>query len=103
MLSAALAIFSRSPAAYHAVRLMGILQLPCDKTLRRYMYKHASSPGINEEQLLESAKRFEAFKAQYVGEGMHLPIGEGVLIFDEVKVCLHSLSMCLLQMKACIV
>ena len=103
MLPAALAIFSRSPAAYHAVRSMGIMQLPCDKTLRGYMYKHASSPGINEEHLLESAKRFAAFKAQRVGEGMRPPIGEGVLIFDEVKVCLHSLSMCLLQIKACVV
>ena len=28
---AALAIFSRSPAAYHLVQSMGIMQLPCDK------------------------------------------------------------------------
>ena len=48
------AIFSRSPAAYHAVRSMGLLQLPCDKTLRGYMYKHACSPGISEESLLAS-------------------------------------------------
>jgi hypothetical protein len=60
----ALSIFSRSPAAYHAVRSMGLMQLPCDKTLRGYMYKHASAPGISEEHLLESAKRFETFKAQ---------------------------------------
>ena len=73
---------------------MGIMQLSCDKTLRGYMYKHTSSPGINEEHLLESAKRFAAFKAQRVGEGMRpppSPIDEGVLIFDEVKVCLQFL------------
>ena len=86
MLPAALAIFSRSPAAYHAVRSMGIMQLPCDKTLRGYMYKHASSPGINEEHLLESARRFKTFKAERVSDGMLPPVGEGVLIFDEVKV-----------------
>ena len=84
---AALAIFSRSPAAYHAVRSMGIIQLPCDKTLRGYMYKRASSPGISEEHLLESAKRFHEFKSQHVSDGMAPPEG-GVLIFDEVKVCI---------------
>ena len=86
MLHAALAIFSRSPAAYHAVRSMGIMQLPCDKTFRGYMYIYTSSPGINEEHLLESARRFEAYKAQHVRDSMLPPVGEGVLIFDEVKV-----------------
>ena len=87
----ALAIFSRSPAAYHAVRSMGIIQLPCDKTLRGYMYKHASSPGISEEHLLENAKCFREFKSQRVSDGMAPPVGEGVLIFDEVKVCIIML------------
>lgn len=50
------------------------------------MYKHASSPGISEEHLLESAKRFEDFKAQRIADGMPPPVGIGVLIFDEVKV-----------------
>lgn len=85
-MSVALAIYSRSPAAYHAVRSMGIMQLPCDKTLRGYMCKHASSPGISEDSLLESAKRFDNFKSQHVADGMAPPVG-GVLIFDEVKVC----------------
>ena len=58
----ALAIFSRSPAAYHAVRSLGIFQLPCDKTVRGYMYKHASSPGIQEDGLLDRAKRYDAYK-----------------------------------------
>jgi hypothetical protein len=65
---------------------MRILQLPCDKTLRGYMRKHASSPGINEDALLESSHRFDEFKAKRVADGMAPPLGEGVLIFDEVKV-----------------
>ena len=85
-----MAIFSRSPAAYHAVRSMGLMQLPCDKTLKGYMYKHASSPGISEDHLLASAKQFESFKAQRTADGMPPSIGIGVLIFDEVKV--HKLT-----------
>ena len=82
----ALAIFSRSPVAYHAVRSMGLLQLPCDKTLKGYMHKHACLPGINKESLLASAHRFDEYKSQRIAGGMAPPIGEGVLIFDEVKV-----------------
>ena len=82
----ALAIFSRSPSAYHAVRSLGILQLPCDRTLRGYMYRHASSPGINEEALLDRAQKYEDFKKERVAAGFVRPVGEGVLIWDEVKV-----------------
>ena len=35
-----------SPAAYHALKSLGIIQLPCDKTLRGCMYKYSSSSGI---------------------------------------------------------
>ena len=66
---------------------MGILQLPCDKTLKGYMYKHACSPGVSEESLLANAHRFDGFKAQQIAGGAAPPLGEGVLIFDEVKVC----------------
>ena len=50
------------------------------------MYKHTSSPVINEEHLLESAKQFETFKVQHIADGMPSPVGIGVLISDEVKV-----------------
>ena len=77
-------IYLRSPAAYHAVRSMGIFQLPCDKTLRGYMYKHASLLGISEEHLLEVAKRFREFKSQRVSDAMAPPVC--VLIFDEITI-----------------
>ena len=67
---------------------MGILQLPRDKTLKGYMYKHACSPGVSEESLLANAHRFDGFKAQQIAGGAAPPLG-GVLIFDEVKVCTH--------------
>ena len=88
MINVAMAIFSRSPAAYHAVRLLGILQLPCDRTLRGYMKRHSTFPGINEESLYHAAQRFAAFKANRVEAGFAPPVQEGVLIWDEVKVCI---------------
>ena len=82
----ALAIFSRSPSVYHAVRSLGILNLPCDKTLKSHMYQHSSSPGINEEALLERAQQYDSYKEKRVKSGFVRPVGEGVLIWNEVKV-----------------
>ena len=52
----ALAIYSRSPAAFRAVRSLGILQLPCSKEIRRIIGKNADGPGINEVYLQIEAK-----------------------------------------------
>ena len=49
------------------------------------MYRHASSPGINEEALLDRAQKYEDFKER-VAAGFVRPVGEGVLIWDKVKV-----------------
>lgn len=79
---------------YRAVRSLGILNLPCDKTVRGYMYKHASSPGINEEGLLDRAQKYDKYKKERVSSGFPKPLGEGVLMWDEVKVycavCTHT-------------
>lgn len=83
----AMAIFSRSPAAYRAVKALGVLQLPCDRTLKHYMQRHSTFPGINEDLLFQAAQRYEEFKSDRVHAGFACPIQEGVLIWDEVKVC----------------
>ncbi len=79
-----MAVYSRSPAAYHGLKSLGVLQLPCDRTLRRYMTYQTS--GIDEEVILEKAKEYNAFKKKRVQEGFVKPVGEGVLMWDEVKV-----------------
>ncbi len=88
-----MSIFSRSLSAYHALKSLGILQLPCDRTLRHYMYKYSSTPGICEEAMLERAEKYKIFKEERVEAGYLRPVGEGVLIWDEVKVsyCIISL------------
>ena len=57
-LRVAMAIFSRSPAAYRALKALRVLQLPCDRTLRHYMQRHSSHPGINEDLLHQAALRY---------------------------------------------
>lgn len=48
---------------------------PIASSPERIHYKHASAPEISEEHLLESAQRFETFKAQRIADGMPPPFG----------------------------
>lgn len=82
----ALSIFSRSPSAYHAIKSLGILHLPCDRTLKGYMNKYSSSPGINEQVMLECAQKYKDFIKEKVLSKSAISVGQGVLIWDEVKV-----------------
>ena len=50
------------------------------------MYQYASSPGINEEALLERANKYDMFKEERTEGGFPRPVGEGVLMWDDVKV-----------------
>ena len=83
----AMAIYSRSPAAFRAVRSLGILQLPCDKTVKQFMHRHNTSCGIDDEALMLSAQRYDSYKSERKTQGLPLPLSIGVLIWDEVKVC----------------
>ena len=64
----ALAIYSKSPAAFHAVQSMGILQLPCDKTLRARVYVQTGK--FTKVALLESSNCYDEFKAKRLTDGM---------------------------------
>ena len=86
----ALSIFSRSPSTYHAIKSLGILHLPCDRTLKGYMNKYSSSPGINEQAMHECAQKYEDFRKEKVKTKCVRPVGQGVLIWDEVKVRCHT-------------
>ena len=79
MVYVAMAI-SRSPAAYNAVRSLGILQLPCNRTLKKYMKQHSTFPGINEESFYQAAQRFAVFKANRLEVGFTPPVQEGILV-----------------------
>ena len=78
-----MAIYSRSPAAFRAVRSLGILQLPCDKTVKKFMHRHNTSCGIDDEALLLSAQRYDSYKSERENQGLPPPLSIGVLIWDE--------------------
>jgi hypothetical protein len=59
------------------------------------MHKY-SSPGVNEESLLERAEKYEVFKDECVEAGYPRPVGEGVLMWDEVKVSYCSVKILLI-------
>lgn len=85
-LHVALAIYTRSPAAFRAVRSLGILQLPCCKELQRIVSKNADGPGIHESYIAHQSQIYETFCTKKVESGRKRPVGVGVLIFDETKV-----------------
>ena len=92
----ALAIYTRSPAAFRALRSLGILQLPCCKELQRIVSKNANGPGSHEEYMAHQSQVSQTFCEKQVKVGKKRPVGVGVLIWDETKVSmtasLNSLS-----------
>ena len=57
----ALAVYSRSPAAYQALRGFKLLQLPCVRTLKYYYIDaNLESAGDSVERLQQSRKQYVA-------------------------------------------
>ena len=82
----ALAIFSRSPAAYEALKSFGILTLPSVSTLKTFMRSNVGDPGPIYERLAEEQKHYNEIHKFKSTMGQVTPSSEGALIFDEVKV-----------------
>lgn len=82
----ALAVYSRSPSAYTALKSLGVLQLPCKKTLQGHMKLNRRNPGICEDDIHQYSEKFRIFKEEMKQRGSAVPLGQGVLIWDETKV-----------------
>lgn len=82
----ALSIFSRSPAAYKALKSFNIFKLPSASTLKKRSQVYDNTPGINHNYLCEQQQKYEELKIQTQNKGSPIPKGDGLLIFDEVKV-----------------
>ena len=54
--------------------------------MQSYMYAQKKDPGINEEDIHQCSIKYEAHKKSRVDGGHPVPLGEGVLIWDETKV-----------------
>ena len=82
----ALAIYIRSPAAYRSLNSFNILKLPSQRSLQRFLGNHLDAPGECEKYLANEERKYTAMCQQLKSEGKPVPDGNGVLIFDEVKV-----------------
>jgi hypothetical protein len=81
-----LAVYTRSPSAFRALRSLKILQLPCERTVKSHMNNFRKNPGINSDAIRHSALMYEEHKTRLSAQGKLLPLGEGVLMWDETKV-----------------
>ena len=82
----ALAIYSRSPAAYEALKGFDILRLPAKSTLQAYSGAFIHAPGVSTACIADQVSRYVVYKEESKKEGRQEPMGDGVLVFDEVKV-----------------
>lgn len=68
--SIALAVYTRSPAAYEALRDFKLLQLPSVRTLKYYIDANLESAGDSMERLKQSRKQYVAFTEEKRKESM---------------------------------
>ena len=81
----ALAVFSRRPAAYEALKSFNILQLPSVSTMKTYMRANREVGPVY-HSLQKRKRRYEDITNFKMKLNLPVPLGEGALIFDEVKV-----------------
>ena len=95
-------MYTRSPAAYEALRSFKLLQLPCVRTLKYYIDFNLEEAGEVEKRLVEKKVQYDRLvsltqenisrkSSRLLVESEEdksevLPLGEGSLIIDEVKV-----------------
>ena len=97
-----MAVHTRSPSAYEALKSFQIIQLPGVRTLKDYINSNREDPGkdyINsnhedpgkiQERLKLCREEYDQMVAMQTQLGnKQVPISKGVLIFDEVKVDLN--------------
>lgn len=86
--SSALAVYTRSPTAYEALKGFNILNLPSVLSLKAFTGSNLEGLGDIQKHLSELYKDYQVLIKQKKAQGARPPLGEGVLIFDEVKVAM---------------
>lgn len=79
-------MFTRSPAAYDALKSFKILQLPSRSTIQSYTGSFLHEPGASSNCIANQLASYMVYKEECLKNGKKQPKGDGVLIFDEVKV-----------------
>lgn len=81
-----MAVFASSPSAYSALKGLGILELPCEKQVRKKINASNVEHGINEEAIKQEVIKYAEFVKVQEQKNKPKPMQTGVLIFDETKV-----------------
>ena len=82
----ALSIYCRSPAAYESFKSWNIFKLPSKYSLKQFTTALLHDSGPYYEYLKDHALKYVSYKKECTDNGRAMPLGEGVLILDEVKV-----------------
>jgi hypothetical protein len=83
---AALAIYLRSPAAFESIRDMNILQLPSKRSFQDYVSANLLRPSIDHDYMAQQYYMYSKHGEDVLVKSECPPLGEGILIFDEMKV-----------------
>ena len=67
----ALAVYTRSPAAYEALKSFGILQLPSRSTLQSYTGAFLHDPGAYNHCIAGQVSQYILFKAECEKQGIN--------------------------------
>ena len=81
-----MAVYARSPSAYSALRNLEIIQLPCEKQVKKKMNANNTECGIDEKAIEQEVTKYEEFVAIQQQKKKPNTMKTGVLIFDETKV-----------------
>ena len=83
----ALAVYTRSPAAYEALSSFNLLQLPSAGTLKIYSRRNVEAAGEVEERLADERVKYDdRVKRHIAANKPSPPLCKGAIIVDEVKV-----------------
>ncbi len=74
------------PEAYQSLRSFRLMQLPCVSVLKGLKSEYSERPGEIVSRLKEEYDVYQLRKKEAKAQGKKAPLGEGALIFDEVKV-----------------
>ena len=81
-------MYTHSPAAYEALKGFDILKLPSVSSLKAFTGSNLEAPGDIQKRLSQSYDDYQTLIQTKKEQGGKLPLGDGVLIFDEVKVAM---------------
>ena len=65
----ALAVYTRSPAAYEALKRFGVLQLPSKSTLQAYTGSFLQEPGTSSQCIADQVAQYVMFKEECLKQG----------------------------------